>query len=176
MRTKEKFYENLNNNHVSSEKRLERVDLRSVKHIESIIKDMSSLKSKGDKIEAKYREESNLAADYYEGANKLDAYQEKLEKALVVLKKENASDEQKKQIAINEQETLFVKMYALYSKTQDKADVLENNVRGVEADAQDLIQRLEVAKKDFIANGKSIGVDVSSKANSYDHPNGWPWN
>lgn len=144
MRTKEKFYENLNNRHVSKEKRdirleelkkqeIQKVEFRTVKAVEKAIS--NGLQSKA-------------SLDNWTGR----AYDSRLE-AKTTMERVNAVQEKKDNI-IKELETIEKKFDKEYSRAKEAQKTLRDKLTETKSD----LQILASETMSLIEGARSIGV------------------
>ena len=168
MRTKEKFYENLSNKHVSLEKKVERFEFRDVKTLDAMVKEANKIQDAGLKAGAKH-DESNF--DRQDKLKELKLAMKKEDKAIVnqtKIENENLKrlNKAKKdfEIATNATNDAVTK--------HDKAAVKEekflkeyDKMHSI-AKSHKSIMKQEIST--FQNSAKSLGVDVSSKVAKYN--------
>ena len=149
MRTREKFYENLNNKHVSIEKRQERFEFRDVKTLEKMVSDSDKLLSHQMFVET-------INENYDKAKVFLVKEQEKQEKYIQRLQ----NDMRKQFDALNKATDKEADALKKMNDAEDKVMNLQNRIKGA-ADA------LDSNIKSFESAAKTLGVDVSSKSGKY---------
>ena len=167
MRTREKFYENLNNKHVSIEKRQERFEFRDVKTLEKMVSDSDKLLSQHKSAADKYQK----TEDEFRGHQMfVETINENYDKAKVFLVKEQEKQEKYIQRLQNDMRKKFD---ALNKATDKEADALkkmndaEDKVMNLQNRIKGAADALDSNIKSFESAAKTLGVDVSSKSGKY---------
>ena len=166
MRTKEKFYKNLKG-YISKEDRIQRLDLRDVKTLDSMSREAQKFRSalikesdKADVITAKLRD----------AEKKRDETAAKLERAEdIVIATQNENKKRLEKVKKDED-----KVFADFNKTKEIVnDAFDKHVeqKAKEETAKRVASafklKFENAIKEFESSARALGVDVSNKVSSY---------
>jgi len=168
MRTKEKFYENLNKKHVSIEKRVERFEFQDVKTLDALVKSASKATEDLKKRIRIAVDDEILMEDAYEAHTKSDIeYENQKDKIEDLRRKHNSEIAKEEKI----QQKLFDKSNKLMKQAQtieDKATKSESLARSEKSKAEQLVDKIRVAINTFKNSAKALGVDVSSEVSKYE--------
>lgn len=169
MRTKEKFYENLNNKHVSLEKRQERFEFKDVKTLDALLSEIKSFisryKTRSDKSEnllielEKRKEDTAGAYAVSEGAEKNVQEQIKSNQTQLADKKDTA-------------ERMLERFEKAKIKREDaeiKLQKSENELQQLDSEGLSLYRRFQSQLQTFISSANSMGLadKVSSLVSKY---------
>jgi len=167
MRTREKFYENLNKKHVSLEKRVERFEFQDVKTLDSMASKAASLHAKMKKAHDKWIDLDIKKDDLDEAWKKTKEISDAGIDKIQSVKKEN---EKRLEVAVKNSEKLWKKYSAAYKKYEKAKDISDKEAsagRQVKSEVESFVDKMETAIKNFERSAKALGVDVSSKVEKY---------
>ena len=169
MRTKEKFYENLNKKHVSLEKRQERFEFKDVSTLDTLVTEINStakLINESDKRVQKAKELYVEKEKQVEMANTL--YDEE-KRNLEAVRKEN---EKRMEDAHKDMKMRFDDLDDLTDKRDVAAKSFNEEANENSAHigyGNQLVDEMENNINTFRNSAKALGIDVSSKVSKYEN-------
>ena len=168
MRTKEKFYENLSNFHVSKEKEIERFEFQDVKTLDTL-----AAKAKSKTAAVTKAVDAELDADF--------AWQDQQKIAEKQLAKTNSAQDNFDKVAkenrkrlddatksIKKADDLLQKEIEKRDKLTQKFNKKEAEAKSILSDGKSLVSQMESGISTFINSAKALGVDVSGKVSKYN--------
>ena len=145
----------------------ERVELQDIKTLDKLAAESKIIKSKGMKASDK----ANDAWIDMEDARKASRIaKEKSDRGIDKSANTKKENDKKLQAVLNEGKKLFQeysKAYSKFEKAQNKEAKLKKDYDALQTEAEKHIGKMKKAITDFAKSAKDLGVDVSSKVNSY---------
>lgn len=168
MRTKDKFYENLSNFHVSKEKKVERLELQDVKTLDALSKKAGKLAEDLKKRIKIYIDDEILFEDAVDSAIEADMMIQAEKEELQRLVNEHNKKEEKQEKAVSDARKELGKRNKKADTFEKKANESEQQARGLKSQAEQLVDQMRGAIRSFESSAKALGVDVSGKLSSYE--------
>ena len=158
MRTKEKFYENLNNKHVSLEKRIERFEFRDVKTLDALSSEAKSLTSK---VSTAYKDLQKTDDELKAWKQMVKMAEKGRDEALKESEKILQRIEQQKKLRKDNEKTAYDRLEDANEK-MDEAKVMANEAASIlltlDARAEDLLDKINRSITEFEASARGMGV------------------
>lgn len=168
MRTKEKFYENLNKKHVSIEKRVERFEFRDVKTLDAMVKEANKIQDAGLKAGDNFDDASNNRVDWQQKQQKLLKKKAIRETFLIKQKKVALKMVQDAEKEVTKAATENNDAIEKFNKAVDIEKKFLNAYNTVLKRAENHKSEMKSAISQFQSSAKALGVDVSSKVAKYN--------
>ena len=166
MRTKEKFYKNLKG-YISKEDRIQRLELRDVKTLDSLVKKANKTTDNLKKALERKLSDEILHEDAIEELMLASDVLSREKDVLPVLQNEYDKKRTAQQKVIDKADKNFDKA-AKKAETFEKAHAQSINVaKNLKGEAQSVVDSLDSAISSFESGAKALGVDVSNKVSQY---------
>jgi len=167
MRTKEKFYENLNNKHVSIEKRAERFEFKDIKTLDALLSGGESLLNNHKSAMTKWKKSD----DEYNAWGKQERLSEKRYDELVKEEKDLVKKHDKEKKIASDNKIQQFKSYQKVADNFEKATIKnqgdEEQVIIIQNKIKGIADKIAINLQMFKDGAKALGIDVSGKIGKY---------